>query len=264
MIADHIANQTKAQPELVALFVSDTHLNPALPHTTAAFLNFLEKQAAQTKALYLLGDLFEYWVGDDNISDTYNASIVHALRKVHDQGVQLYWIAGNRDFLIGSDFSAATGAVLLDDPSVIDVAGKKVVLAHGDAQCTDDHAYMAFRAQVRQLEWQKNFLVMPLDQRKKIIEGLRTESKMEQKQKTVAIMDVNADAIAALFLQTGSNTMIHGHTHRPAIHTSGEKTRYVLPDWDCECPNNQDKRGGWLAAYSDGSLKVYNWDGNLK
>ncbi|MFZ6730438.1 UDP-2,3-diacylglucosamine diphosphatase [Undibacterium sp. Ji42W] len=261
MIADHNANQTKAQPELVALFVSDTHLNPALPHTTVAFLTFLEKQAMQAKALYLLGDLFEYWVGDDNIEDTYNSSIVHALRKVHDEGVQLYWIAGNRDFLIGRDFSTATGAVLLEDPTVIDLAGKKIVIAHGDAQCTDDHAYMKFRTQVRQMEWQKTFLAMPLDQRKKIIEGLRTESKMEQKQKSVAIMDVNADAIAALFLQTSASTMIHGHTHRPAVHMSGEKTRYVLPDWDCE---DQDKRGGWLAAYSNGSIKTYDWDGNLK
>ncbi|MBI1772937.1 MAG: UDP-2,3-diacylglucosamine diphosphatase [Burkholderiales bacterium] len=261
MIADHHANQTKAQPELVALFVSDTHLNPALPLTTAAFLSFLDIQAMKAKALYLLGDLFEYWVGDDNIDDPYNLSIVQALRKVHDHGVQLYWIAGNRDFLIGSDFSVATGAVLLDDPSVIDLAGKKVVISHGDAQCTDDHAYMKFRTQVRQTEWQKTFLDMPLDQRKKIIEGLRTESKMEQKQKSVAIMDVNADAIAALFLQSGTRTMIHGHTHRPAIHVHNGQTRYVLPDWDCD---SQDKRGGWLAVYSDGSIQAYDWDGSLK
>lgn len=261
MIADHNANQTKAQPELVALFVSDTHLNPGLPLTTEAFLRFLEKQAMSAKALYLLGDLFEYWVGDDNISDAYNLRIVQTLRKVHDHGVQLYWIAGNRDFLIGTDFAAATGSVLLNDPSVIDLAGKKVVISHGDAQCTDDHAYMKFREQVRQAEWQNNFLSMPLDQRKKIIEGLRTESKMEQKQKSVAIMDVNADAIAALFSQTGTSTMIHGHTHRPAIHVSNDQTRYVLPDWDCE---DQDKRGGWLASYSDGSIQTYDWDGNLK
>jgi len=185
MIAEHSANQIKAQPELVALFVSDTHLNPSLPFTTNAFLSFLEKQAMQANALYLLGDLFEYWVGDDNISDAYNSSIVQALRKVHDHGVQLYWIAGNRDFLIGADFSVATGAILLNDPSVIDIAGKKLVLTHGDAHCTDDDAYMKFRAQVRQVEWQTTFLAMPLEQRKKIIEGLRTESKMEQKQKSV-------------------------------------------------------------------------------
>ncbi|MBC3906406.1 UDP-2,3-diacylglucosamine diphosphatase [Undibacterium umbellatum] len=263
MIADHSANQTKAQPELVALFVSDTHLNTTLPLTTAAFLSFLDKQATQAKSLYLLGDLFEYWVGDDNINDSYNLPIVQALRKVRDHGVQLYWIAGNRDFLIGADFSAATGAILLNDPSVIDLAGKKIVLSHGDAQCTDDHAYMKFRAQVRQAEWQTTFLAMPLEQRKKIIEGLRTESKMEQKQKSVAIMDVNADAIAALFLQTGSSTMIHGHTHRPAIHTNNGQTRHVLPDWDCDC-DDQTKRGGWLAAYSDGNIQAYNWDGNLK
>ncbi|MFZ6742687.1 UDP-2,3-diacylglucosamine diphosphatase [Undibacterium sp. JH2W] len=261
MIADQHANQTKAQPIPVALFVSDTHLNPGLPLTTEAFLSFLEKQAMQTKALYLLGDLFEYWVGDDNISDTYNLAIVQALRKVHDHGVHLYWIAGNRDFLIGSDFSAATGAALLNDPSVIDLAGKKVVLSHGDAQCTDDQAYMEFRQKVRHIEWQKTFLTMPLEQRKKIIEGLRTESKMEQKQKSVAIMDVNADAIAALFLQTSTNTMIHGHTHRPAIHSSHGQTRYVLPDWECD---SQDKRGGWLAAYSDGSMQTFDWNGSLK
>ncbi|MFZ6871086.1 UDP-2,3-diacylglucosamine diphosphatase [Undibacterium sp. Di27W] len=258
MIADNTAYQNKAQPELVALFVSDTHLNPALPHTTSAFLHFLKAYAVQAKSLYLLGDLFEYWVGDDDISAPYNSSITTALREVHEQGVQLYWIAGNRDFLAGEGFATATGAQLLPDPSVIQIGPKKLVISHGDAQCTDDLAYMEFRKKVRQADWQNAFLAMPLAQRKHIVEGLRTESKMEQKQKSMQITDVNDKAIADLFAQSGSDTMIHGHTHRPATHVVDGKTRHVLSDWECDHPK---LRGDWLAAYSDGSIVRYHWDG---
>jgi UDP-2,3-diacylglucosamine hydrolase len=243
---------------LVALFVSDTHLNPSLPKTTAAFLHFLELHASRAPALYLLGDLFEYWVGDDNISDTYNQTIVAALRAVHDRGNRLYWIGGNRDFLIGEGFAMATGASLLPDPSIIRLATKNIAITHGDALCTDDHAYMAFRQKVRQAEWQKTFLEMPLIQRKNIIEGLRTESKSEQKQKSAEIMDVNSAAIDQLFLASNSSIIIHGHTHRPATHHIRGRIRHVLPDWDCD---TIPARGGWSGLYSDGTIRSYHWDG---
>ncbi|WP_414718895.1 UDP-2,3-diacylglucosamine diphosphatase [Undibacterium sp.] len=252
--------QTKAQPRLVALFASDIHLRPSLPATTEAFFAFL-KQAAQAERLYLLGDLFEYWAGDDDIPTPYNRKVVDAIRAVSDAGTAVFWIAGNRDFLVGSMFAAATGATLLEDPSVIDIAGKRIVITHGDAQCTDDTPYMAFRAQVRQPAWQAEFLSMPLAQRKAIIEGLRNDSKMEQKEKTVAIMDVNPAAIAALFSDSGSATMIHGHTHRPALHRYPHGLRrYVLPDWECE---SEPSRGGWLAIYDNGDIVPHRLDGSI-
>ncbi len=252
--------RTKAQPGPVALFASDIHLKPSLPATTEAFFAFLQ-QAAQAEQLYLLGDLFEYWAGDDDIPTPYNQRVVDAIRAVSDAGTKVFWIAGNRDFLIGDSFAAATGASLLEDPSVVDIAGKRIVLSHGDAQCTDDVPYMEFRAKVRQPAWQAEFLSMPLAQRKAIIEGLRNDSKMEQKEKTVAIMDVNPDAIAQLFSASGTATMIHGHTHRPALHQYPQGLqRYVLPDWECD---SEPQRGGWLAVYGNGNIVRHKLDGSI-
>ncbi|GGC92016.1 UDP-2,3-diacylglucosamine diphosphatase [Undibacterium terreum] len=253
-----LPNQAKAQPKLVALFASDIHLTPSLPATTDAFFAFLQ-QARQAEQLYLLGDLFEYWAGDDDISTPYNQQVVDAIRAVSDAGTEVFWIAGNRDFLIGKDFAAATGAHLLEDPSVIGIAGQQIVITHGDAQCTDDAAYMAFRAQVRQAKWQSDFLSMPLAQRKAIIEGLRKDSKTEQKEKTVAIMDVNQAAIAKLFADSKVQIMIHGHTHRPALHQYPDGLqRYVLPDWECD---SESQRGGWLAIYDNGDIVRHALDG---
>ncbi len=259
MIAPH--NHSKAQPTLVALFASDVHLRASLPKTSQAFFAFLKTQVPQAKQLFLLGDLFEYWAGDDDIVDDYNQKIVDALRAVNDTGTEIFWIAGNRDFLIGDLFAEATGAQLLPDPSVITLAGKQIVIAHGDAQCTDDVAYIAFRNQVRQTAWQTQFLNMPLTQRKAIIEGMRKDSKMEQKGKSLAIMDVNQAAIEKLFSESGAKIMIHGHTHRPAIHQHGQTTRYVLPDWDCDVGITELARGGWLALYDNGEFVSYQFDG---
>jgi len=202
-----------AQSKPVALFVSDVHLQASLPQTTQAFLDFLRKRAIDAKELYLLGDLFEYWAGDDDIASLYNRRIVTALRDASDAGAKIFWIAGNRDFLIGADFATATGATLLSDPSVATIAGQRIALAHGDAQCTDDSDYMAFRENVRQQEWQRNFLAMPLVQRKAIIDGLRNDSREAQRTKSYAIMDVNERAITSLFDATATSVLIHGHTH---------------------------------------------------
>ncbi len=249
----------KAQPT-VALFVSDLHLQAALPRTTEAFLGFLQSHAAKTQHLYLLGDVFEYWAGDDDLVTPYNQLIADALKAVQAQGVQLYWMAGNRDFLVGQGFADAAGLTLLADPHVISVAGRTLALAHGDAQCTDDHAYMAFRAQVRQPAYQQQFLAMPLAQRKAVIEGIRKNSQDANQSKEMAIMDVNASAIDALFAQTGTDVLIHGHTHRPALHRLGDgKLRYVLPDWEYDV----DKpRGGWISLTADGVLHRHDVNGD--
>lgn len=243
--------EPKAQPETAALFVSDLHLSPQMPKTAAAFFRFLDEQAPSTRALYLLGDIFEYWAGDDDIADPFNRQVVDALHVLSTSGVALYWMAGNRDFLAAEGFARATGASLLPDPFVADIAGQRVLLLHGDAQCIDDHDYMAFRAQVRNPDWQRAFLAKPLAERKAIIEGMREGSRDAQRGKTMDLMDVNLAEIDRLFDDHHVTLMIHGHTHRPASHRSAHGTRHVLPDWDCDA---SVARGGWIAIDAGGEL----------
>lgn len=256
-------NEGKAQSEAIALFVSDVHLQPSLPRTTQAFVDFLQRHAMKASQVYLLGDLFEYWAGDDDIVDSYHQQIISALRAVSDAGVSVFWIAGNRDFLVGERFAQAAGVILLPDPFVAEIAGRRITLAHGDAQCTDDHAYMAFRAQVRQRRWQDEFLALPLPQRKAIIDNMRSGSRAAQRDKSYDIMDVNREAILALFEATDTAVMIHGHTHRPGSHeyqTAGRScVRHVLPDWDCDA---EPPRGGWLSIDSSGAIRRFGFDGS--
>lgn len=254
---------TKAQSKPIALFVSDVHLQEGMPRTTDAFLAFLRLHAPLARQLYILGDLFEYWAGDDDAGSGYHSRIVDAIAALGNAGVETFWIAGNRDFLVGEDFASAARLKLLPDPCVAELAGIRIALAHGDAQCTDDRDYMAFRAQVRQPEWQRQFLGTPLAQRKAIIEGLRTGSKEAQRGKSYEIMDVNASAISDLFDNTSTNVMIHGHTHRPGCHRYGgpeNRIRYVLPDWDCD---GERVRGGWLALDEHGTLTFHDVSGNV-
>lgn len=238
----------KAQSATVALFASDLHLTAAMPKTAEKFFHFLRNEAVQSKQLYLLGDIFEYWAGDDDIDEPFNRSVIDALSATHAQGVELFWLAGNRDFLAGENFANACGASLLTEPYVANIAGLEILLIHGDAQCTDDATYMAFRNQVRNADWQQSFLSQPLAQRKAIIEQMRAGSRNAQLTKAMEIMDVNAGAINALFNQHAVQIMIHGHTHRPAKHIAktdaGEQIRYVLPDWDYDSDKH---RGGWIA-----------------
>lgn len=236
----------------LALFISDLHLQAEHPRTLAAFLRFLDEQARGAEQLYLLGDIFEYWAGDDDVADPFNARVIAALRSVHDAGVAIYWIAGNRDFLAGSDFAQAAGLTLLAEPHVIDVADKRIALVHGDAECTLDTSYMAFRAQVRKPAWQAQFLAMPLAQRKAIIAGLREGSREAHGNKTYEIMDVTSEGLDAVFEVTGADVLIHGHTHRPAMHQYGQKLRYVLPDWELD---HEPLRGGWIALHHDGRIE---------
>jgi UDP-2,3-diacylglucosamine hydrolase len=256
------ASAISAQPKTVALFVSDLHLQPSLKRTSQAFFAFLQGYAINAQRLYLLGDIFEYWAGDDDIDTPYNRQVVDAIRTVSDSGTVIFWMAGNRDFLVGADFAQAAGVKILPDPFVITLAGQQLVLTHGDAQCTDDVDYMAFRAQVRQPAWQQQFLAMPLTQRKAIIDGMRNDSRSAQRAKSYEIMDVNATAVATLFNDSRTSLMIHGHTHRPARHEYREhgacRVRHVLPDWDCDGPL---ARGGWLALDTEGTIKRYDVNG---
>ncbi|MCC2959048.1 UDP-2,3-diacylglucosamine diphosphatase [Massilia sp. IC2-278] len=242
----------------LALFISDLHLQESHPRTLDAFFRFLEEHARHTRQLYLLGDIFEYWAGDDDLDTPFHARIVAALRTLADGGVELFWMAGNRDFLVGQGFADAAGLTLLQEPHVIDVKGQRIALVHGDAECTLDTKYMEFRAMVRQPAWQTQFLAMPLAQRKAIIAGLREGSREAHTTKSYEIMDVTPDAIDALLDATGAQVLIHGHTHRPAVHRHGARLRYVLPDWELDA---EPARGGWVAVDGTGKIVRTGLDG---
>ncbi len=242
----------------LALFISDLHLQALYPRTCSAFFAFLRERAMAAERLYLLGDIFEYWAGDDDLASLFHQDIVNAIRAVSDSGVQVFWMAGNRDFLVGEAFAEAAGLTLLAEPHVIELAGQRVALVHGDAECTDDLKYMAFRAQVRDPAWQAQFLALPLAQRKSIIDGMREGSKAAHTTKSYELMDVAPAAVAALHARTGADILIHGHTHRPALHQHDGKRRYVLPDWE---PLAEPPRGGWIAIERDGAIVRYDLDG---
>lgn len=239
----------------LAFFVSDVHLSEAMPKTTHAFLHFLNHTAKQTERLYLLGDLFEYWAGDDDCDAPYHQEIIGALKRLTDSGVKLFWMAGNRDFLVGASFAEKTGVQRLPDPCTHHVAGLKLLLSHGDILCTDDVNYMQFRQMVRQETWQQQFLQKPLTERKTIIQGMREASMQDQRQKTMAIMDVNQHAVDALMGSHDASILIHGHTHRTAQHLEVAGTRYVLPDWDCD--NLQALRGGFLSLDAKAQFRFH-------
>jgi UDP-2,3-diacylglucosamine hydrolase len=248
-----------APARTLALFISDLHLQASHPRTAEAFFRFLAERAAHAERLYLLGDIFEYWAGDDDLDDPFNRSVATALRRLSDGGTAVYWLGGNRDFLVGTGFAEAAGLTLLPEPHVATIAGRQVVLVHGDAQCTDDVKYMAFRAQVRDPAWQGQFLAMPLAQRKAIIAGLREGSRAAHGEKSYEIMDVTPAAVATLHAETDTDVIIHGHTHRPALHEADGKRRYVLPDWELDA---EPIRGGWIAIDEDGRIQRFDLDGH--
>jgi UDP-2,3-diacylglucosamine hydrolase len=242
----------------LALFISDLHLQESHPRTAEAFFRFLAERAAHARQLYLLGDIFEYWAGDDDLDMPFNRRVADALRALGDAGVEVFWIAGNRDFLVGAGFAQAAGLTLLAEPHVATIGGQRIVLVHGDAECTNDLKYMQFRAQVREKAWQQQFLAMPLAQRKAIIAGLREGSREAHTTKSYEMMDVAPEAVHALFAATGVDVIIHGHTHRPALHEQGGKRRYVLPDWELDA---EPQRGGWIAIDQSGQITRHDFDG---
>lgn len=216
-------------------FISDLHLCSERPAISRIFFDFLKKQALSAQALYILGDLFEYWAGDDDLAEPLNSMVATALGGLSDHGVALYLMHGNRDILIGKIFADACGATLLPDPSLIDLCGKPTLLMHGDTLCTEDEDYQAFRAQVHDADWQQQFLAQPLAARKAFIEQLRGKSEHEKHGKSQEIMDVAEDSVKAVLRQHRHPRLIHGHTHRPArhLHSVDGKTceRWVLSDW---------------------------------
>lgn len=217
------------------LFISDLHLSPGRPRPVKLFHHFVDTVASGAGGLFILGDFFEAWVGDDELDVPFNAAIVAALRRLADSGTPLFFLPGNRDFLVGEDFARAAGLTMLPDPVTIDLSGTPTLLSHGDLFCTDDAAYQAFRSQVRNPEWQAGFLAQPLAERQALAKSLRERSERAKADKTPVIMDVNPTAVLAAIHAHGVARLIHGHTHRPARHEIriGEKTveRWVLPDW---------------------------------
>lgn len=217
------------------LFISDLHLSAHEPATVARFLQFLEGPAKQADRLTILGDLFDYWAGDDDLADAFNVRITAALRQLADHGVSIDLMVGNRDFLIGEDFAAAAGITLLLDPTIRHIGGVKTLLTHGDMLCTDDADYQRFRAHVRSPEWQMQFLARPLTERKREIETLRARSETEKRIKPPAIMDVNEQAVMATLQTHGAQALIHGHTHQQGSHIHQVDNqicqRWVLGDW---------------------------------
>lgn len=218
------------------LFISDLHLCISRPAITGLFIKFLQTTAAKAQALYILGDLFEYWAGDDDLNDPHHSDIIAALNTLTASGTRVFLMHGNRDFLLGGGFSEAAGITLLADPTLLNLYSKRVLLSHGDTLCTDDTAYQEFRSQVRSPAWQQAFLKQPLAVRKAQIEVLRLRSEQEKSHKSMDIMDVNTEAVRKLIrAHNYPELLIHGHTHRPASHRveldGHECQRWVLGDW---------------------------------
>jgi len=217
------------------LFISDLHLSPRSPGATRLFLQFLAGRARLADELFILGDLFEAWIGDDDCDDPFNAEVVAALRLASESGLKISAMHGNRDFLLGTGFTAASGVKLLNDPYILSTAEWQFVLSHGDALCLDDTAYMTFRTQVRNPEWQAALLAKPLAERRAIAAHMREVSESSQRGKENPYTDLQAAATDDFLREHGYATFIHGHTHQPAKHdhiVDGiHVERWVLADW---------------------------------
>jgi UDP-2,3-diacylglucosamine hydrolase len=219
---------------MAVLFVSDLHLDPARPECIDRFREFCEGTARDADAVYILGDLFEAWIGDDD-DDPGLTPIVDAIADLSRRGTPCHFMHGNRDFLAGEAFARRTGCQLLGDFERIELFGQSVLLTHGDLLCTDDVRYQELRRQLRDPAWQRDFLAKPLDERRQIANQLRQLSQTEMAAKTEAIMDVNESAVHDTMRRFGVHRLLHGHTHRPAIHRfelDGQPAeRIVLNDW---------------------------------
>ena len=216
------------------LFISDLHLSDERPEITALFLRFLQNDAARARALYILGDLFEVWLGDDAVLPAYQP-VIDGISALTAGGVPVYVMHGNRDFLIGDRFVELSGCRLLEDPTVIELDGKRTLLMHGDTLCTDDVEYQHFRTQVRNPDTQRQFLALPINERIAVAKHYRQESRERSRSKTEEIMDVNQGAVMDIMRRHEVYQMIHGHTHRPAVHSftldNHSAQRIVLGDW---------------------------------
>ena len=238
---------------MAAYFISDLHLTPDRDAPNQAFLAFTATVPGSGDALYVLGDLFEYWAGDDDLDTPLHRQVAAAFAAAAGRGTALYFIPGNRDFLIGSVFCDAARMTMLTDNVAFDLHGAHTVLLHGDTLCTDDRAYQQFRTTVRSREWRDTFLARPLPERRAEIEKLRGMSEAEKITKPASIMDVNPDAVKNLFRESAATRMVHGHTHRPARHDylmfGSACVRWVLPAWD--------QRAGYLRVGAREEQLVY-------
>lgn len=233
------------------LFISDLHLQPAQPHLLQACLQFLRTTAAGADALYILGDLFEAWVGDDDDAP-WLPELAATLKTLSDNGTQLFFQHGNRDFLLGKIFAEQCGLTLLPEAAEIDLYGRKTLLMHGDTLCTEDRDYLAMRVQLHNPLWQQMALAKPLAERRQMAAALRMESQAAGAQKNAEIMDVTAAEVELKMAEAGVDLLIHGHTHRPARHPltlNGKAAeRIVLGDWGTTL--------WYLRAEADGALDL--------
>ena len=242
---------------MTTLFISDLHLCDERPHINDLFTRFLNEIALDADQLYILGDLFEYWIGDDQLDhDPLARNIASQLAVIANRGARIYFMHGNRDFLIGERFAQEANLTLLSDPTLIAPGSQPFLLMHGDTLCTDDLAYQQFRAQVRNPEWQAGMLAKPYAERAALARAIRSRSDIEKSMKADAIMDVNSVSVATVFEQFNYPVIIHGHTHRPAKHRhdiNGRRcTRWVLPDWHVD--GGYLKQAGSRATLSTHSI----------
>lgn len=220
---------------MTTLFISDLHLDENLPQVTVLLENFISREVADAEAVYILGDLFEVWVGDDDDRPA-TRHFLELLKRATDTGTPVYFMHGNRDFLVGTEFCTQTGISLISDPTVISLNGQDVLLVHGDSLCTDDAQHMASRTLMRSKEWQHDFLSKTLDERIALVKQYRQMSRENARLNAADIMDVNAQSVTGIMRKHGVLELIHGHTHRPAIHTfevdGTPARRIVLGDWN--------------------------------
>jgi UDP-2,3-diacylglucosamine hydrolase len=230
------------------LFISDLHLSPETPVATDMLLRFLRETAPAADSLYVLGDLFEYWIGDEGLAQPFAQEVAQAFRALEQDGTRVYFMHGNRDFLIGERFAAASGMKLLADPTVVDLYGTRTILMHGDTLCSDDLEYQKFRTMVRNPAWQQAFLAKPLDERVRMAREVRGRSEQSKQVKDMIIMDVTPATVDGAFRAHDYARLIHGHTHRPAHHEhkvdGHDCERWVLADWH--------ERGSYLLCDANG------------
>lgn len=235
---------------MTTLFISDLHLDESRPEVTHAFLDFLHRASATCNALYILGDLFESWIGDDDDAPL-GGHISRALKAFSATGTKVYFMHGNRDFLLGSQYCKRSNMTPLHDPTLIDLAGRRTILMHGDSLCTRDGDYQAFRRQVRDPEYQKNLLAESLESRRDLAQNLRAMSADATSNKAADIMDVTESEVISIMQDNTAELLIHGHTHRPKRHAvnlaRGTGERIVLGDWH---------RSGWYLEVNAQSMEL--------
>lgn len=240
-----------------SLFISDLHLHPDNPDCMQLFEDFIDEHATSADTLFILGDLFEYWLGDDAIAFSGYQRVADSLSRLHDTGTKIYIMHGNRDFLVGQEFTTSSNSNLLPDPSIYLLDETRVLLSHGDYLCTDDHEHQAFRRQTSDAAWQSSILQQSLEARDALAKQIRKGSENGKQLKPEAIMDVNQSSVESQMRQHEVNLLIHGHTHRPDIHSfeldGGPAYRIVLGDW---------YHTGSYLSYSDGLFELTGYPDN--